>query len=442
MPKVLIIDTDGVGLALAWRCALAGHQVRLFAKPKKDSNPNVGKGFKGVEKVDNWVGSVKWADLIVPVNNSDYMERLDFFRARGAPVFGPTRASANLEIKRGKGMEFFQEHGIDVPEYQVFKTLKDAEDHVWKHEERFVFKTLGDNEDKSLSYCSKSPADMIARLQRWQRLKMNPKGEVMLQTFIPGIEFAVSRWMGTQGFFGSYNENFEHKKFCSGDIGPNTGESGTVMKYVKHSELGNDVLDPLESSLMELGHIGDIDVNCIIDEKGKAWPLEFTCRLGWPAFNIMLNEHKGDPCKWMMDALKGKDSLEVTEDHAVGIVLCQPDYPYSNATRAETEGVPIYGVTKKNSKFIQPQTVQVETLPDMDGPKVTKRDIWSTAGDYLAVVTGTGKNVKQAASRAYGTVKEISVPNMIFRDDIGEKLEKSLPKLKEHGYATSFEYGA
>lgn len=439
--RLLVLDTDDVGLAFAWRCAQAGHQVRYFLKPDKQSNPDVGDGFKGVEKVDNWVASVKWADLIVPVSNTDYMERLDFFRARGSKIFGSTRASANLEIKRAAGMKFFEDHGIDVPEYETFKTLKEAEDHVWKNEQRFVFKTLGDNEDKSLSYCSKSPADMIARLQRWQKLKLNPKGEVMLQTFIPGIEFAVSRWMGTQGFIGKWNENFEHKKFCSGDVGPNTGESGTVQKYTPVSELGQDVLEPLESSLMELGHVGDIDVNCIIDERGKAWPLEFTARLGWPAFNIMLNEHKGDPCKWMLDALNGKDSTDQSEDHAIGIVVTQPDYPNSNQTKAETADIPIYGVSKKNQKYVQPQSVKMSRLPDMDGEKIVERDIWATAGDYLAVVTGTGKSVRQAADRAYATVRELSIPNMIYRDDLGEKLKNSLPKLKEHGYATSFEYG-
>lgn len=439
--KCLIVDTDDVGLAFALRCVQAGHQVKYFLKPDKQSNPDVGSGFKGIEKVDNWVASVKWADLIVPVSNTDYLDRFDFFRARGAPIFGPTQASARLEIKRASGMKFLEEHGIDVPEYETFKSLKEAEDHVWEHEERYVFKTLGDNEDKSLSYCSKTPADMIARLQRWQKLKLNPKGEVMLQKFIPGIEFAVSRWMGTQGFIGKWNENFENKKFCSGDVGPNTGESGTVQKYTSVSELGQDVLEPLESALMELGHTGDIDVNCIIDEKGKAWPLEFTCRLGWPAFNIMLAEHKGDPCKWMTDALKGKDTTDQSEDHAIGIVVTQPDYPNSKQTKAETADIPIYGVTKKNHKYIQPQSVKMAKLPDMDGDKVIEKEIWATAGDYLAVVTGTGKNVRQAADRAYATVKELSIPNMIYRDDLGEKLKESIPKLNKLGYATSFEYG-
>ncbi len=438
--NVLILDTDQVGLAFCWRCAQAGHEVRWYLKDKPSLNQQTGEGFKGITKVKNWVSSMQWADLVFCTGNDDYLKRLDFFKAKGVKVFAPSQASADLEIKRASGMKFLEDHKIEVPEYKTFKSLKDAEAYVWKNEERFVFKTLGDNEDKSLSYCAKSPADLIARLQRWQKLGMNPKGEVMLQKFIPGIEFAVSRWMGKEGFIGPYNENFEHKKLMAGDKGPNTGEMGTVQKYVKESALGDEVLAPLEESLVKLGHLGDIDVNCIVDEKGQAWPLEFTCRPGWPAFNIMLSEHKGDPVQWMMDACEGKDTLDASYDVAIGVVVSQPDFPYSELTKKETTDIPIYGVTKKNSKYLQPQSVKMAKLPDMDGEKVIERNIWATAGDYLFVATGTGKNITQAKKRVYSTIEEISVPNSIYRTDIGDRLEDQLLELHKHGYATDIEY--
>ena len=438
--KVLILNSDtvGEGLAFALRCQQKGHTVRLYLSP--GNNMTTGDGFKGIEKVANWVGSMMWADLVFVTGNHLSVERLDSFKKRGVPVFAPSVASARLEIQRADGMKFMQKHGIDVPEYKEFKTLKDAEDFVWKNERRFVFKTLGDEEDKSLSYCGKSPADMIARLQRWQKLGMKPKGNVMLQEFIEGIEFAVSRWSGKDGFIGLYNENFEHKKLLSGNAGPNCGESGTVMKYVEESKLGYAVMAPLEDALVEIGHLGDCDVNCIIDKKGKAWPLEFTMRPGWPAFNIMLAEHRGDPVEWMLSACNGDDTMDCSLDHAVGIVLAQPDYPNSKLTKAETDNIPIYGVSAKNQRYIQPQSVKYSKLPDMDGEKVVEKDIWASTGDYLAVVTGTGKTVKQACERAYNTVKEISVPDLMWRDDIGEKLEKEIPELQKHGYAMEFKF--
>ena len=438
--KVLVINSDtvGEGLAFAYRCQQKGHAVRLFLSP--GNNPTTGDGFKGIQKVDNPWASMGWADLVFVTGNHQFLPRLDAFKRRGVAVFAPSVEAASLEIDRGKGMEFLKKHGIDIPEYQEFKSLKEAEAFVWKNERRFVFKTLGDEDDKSLSYCSKSPADMIARLQRWQKLKMNPKGSVMLQEFIEGQEFAVSQWMGKKGFIGLPNENFEHKKLLSGNAGPNCGEAGTVMKYVNDSKLAKEVLAPLEESLVKMGHLGDIDVNCIIDDKGKAWPLEFTMRPGWPAFNIMLNEHRGDPVEWMLAACEGLDTMDCSLDHAVGIVLAQPDYPYSKLTKAETDGIPMYGITPKNQKYVQPQAIKVQKMPDMEGEKVVERDLWASTGDYLAVVTGTGKTVSQAAERAYATVKEISVADLMYRDDVGEGLEKDIPKIQKHGYATEFRY--
>lgn len=438
---MLIIEMEDAGCALpfALACIKADHEVRYFLR--KENNQTIGEGFKGLTKVDNWVPSAtQWADLVVASGNDEFVPKLEALRKHGVAVFGPSVASANLEIKRELGMKFFEKAGIDIPPYEVFKSLADAQAHVRKKPERYVFKTLGSEEDKSLSYVGKSAADMVARLERWQKLKLDPKGPVMLQSFVAGLELGVSRWMGKDGFIGPYNENFEHKKLLSGNCGPNCGEAGTVMKYVDKSLLGSMMLDPLEDALVKMGHLGDIDVNCIIAEDGKPYPLEFTCRWGHPASTIMWAVHKGDPAQWMLDACEGEDTMEVDYSIACGIVLAQPDYPYSKATKAETLDIPIYGPSSGNKKYVHPQSVKMATLPAMKDDEVVSKKMWATCGDYVAVVTGTGKSVRQACERAYKVVKEIEIPDVMYRDDIGEKLEEELPQLHKHGFATEFKF--
>jgi phosphoribosylamine---glycine ligase len=428
--RLLIVDPMGCGLALGFRAAQWGHKVKWFVTNKPTDDPTIGLGFP-VTKVDNWRNHVTWAELIFVTDNSKFIPNLEAMKKQGLPYFGPSVESSSLEIKRGEGMKFLQRHGIDAPPFETFKSLKDAEAFVWKNEKRWVFKTLGDNEDKSLSYCSKSPADMIARLQRWQKLGMNPKGEVMLQQFIPGIEVGVSRWMGSNGWVSDPNINFEQKKLMSGNHGPNTGEMGTVMFYVKSDKLDEEVLKPLERVLMQMGHLGDIDLNCIVDDSGKAWPLEFTARPGWPAFNMMLEAHQGDPVKWMLDAVKGDRTLEVSYEVGVCVLLCQPDFPYCKSPMETKAGIPIY---LKSTKHIQPQEVRIEKLPVMDGDKVVEKPIWATAGEYLAVVTALGPTVSAARQRAYKTLEDVQIPDALIRDDIGENLKKDLPELQKHGY--------
>lgn len=436
--KVLIVDTDGVGLSFALRAQAAGHAVRWFIKPKPSNSAAIGAGFQGVERVENWVPSVKWADLIFCTSNDDYVERLAFFSGKGYPVFAPSPASAKLEISRRTGMDLLEKVGIEVAPYKTFPTMQAAEKHVLKTEERYVFKTMGDNEDKSLTYVSKSPADMLA----WMRRTPPPKGEVMLQEFIPGIEMGVSRFMGKAGWVGQWNESFEHKKLMPGNYGPNTGEMGTIAYFTPESKLGVETLGKLEEELLKLNHRGDTALGFMIVEGGKFYPTEFTCRLGWPIANMMLGATKGDPIAWMRDALDGKDTTTFSTDIGCCVIVAHGAFPHTqDGDRKAIEGVPVYGVTRGTQMHLHPQAVQIMTLPNMNVEgHIKERPMWATAGDYVAVVDGFGKNVSQAAKRAYSTIKKLHVANMLVRDDIGEAMAAQLPKLHAMGYATHCTY--
>lgn len=419
---------------------MAGHTVRWFVKPKPCNNPDTGRGFKGIEKITNWVGSVMWADLVFATSNDDYIERLDFFKKKGAHVFAPSVASANLEISRADGMKLMEKVGIETAPYITVKNIDEAIKTVKKTEERYVIKTLGSNEDKALTYCSKSPADMVETLLRWKEEGINPDGDLMLQTFITGIEVGVSRWMGSDGWVGQWNVSHEFKKLMSGNYGQNTGEMGTIAYFTKKEKLATDTLAKLEKELLKLGHLGDTALGFMIDDKGKPWPTEWTCRPGWPIFNMMLGATEGDPAQWMVDAMNGKDTTSFKEDIGACVVLAHKDFPYSNASRKETSDYPIFGVTKGNKKHLHPQCVKIDMRHDMDGSKIVERPLWSTSGDYIAVATGFGKDVKQATGRAYKTVSQLTVSNLIVRNDIGEKLEKELPELHKLGYCLHAEY--
>ena len=104
--------------------------------------------------------------------------------------------------------------------------------------------------------------------------------------------------------------------------------------------------------------------------------------------------------------------------------------------------VPIYGVTRGAAMHIHPQAVQLMHLPDNNREgKIKEREMWATAGDYVAVIDGFGSTVKQAAKRAYSTVEKLHVANPIVRNDVGRALEDQLPKLHALGYAKHCNYG-
>ena len=436
--RVLIVDPSGNGLDFAMRTQKAGHDVRLMIR-QSEKTKKIGRGLVNV--VDDYAPWVRWADLVFMTDNTKYTYDLDQrWRMAGIKIVGASVATAQWEIDRVAGMKVFEKAGVPLPAYKEFSDYDKAIAYVKKEDRRFVSKPCGEVEDKSLSYCAKSPVDMVYMLQRWKKLSKH-RQSFILQEFIPGTEMAVGGWFGPGGFNAGWCENFEFKKLMVGDMGPATGEQGTVLRYVRTSKLARRVLEPVSDQLAKAGYVGYVDVNCIIDEGGSPWPLEFTMRPGWPTFNIQQAVHKGDPVQWLMDLYNGMDAK--TPDFntvAAGVVVSIPDYPYSHLTRKEVVGVPIYGVEDQMDN-IHPCEVMLSMAPDQVKGQIIERPMLCTAGDYVLVATGTGTDVKTSIASVYRRLDKISLPNSpMYRTDIGKRLSKQLPELHRHGYALGMEF--
>lgn len=438
--KILLIDAAACFLDYALRCTAAGHEVRVFMGPDKKGNRfPVGDGL--ITKVTDWQPHMKWADLILTSDNCKYIRELEGFRARGFPIWGPNLEGTAWELERGTGQRVFEAHGIPCIPSLIFRNYDEAIEHLSANpDKRYVSKPTGDA-DKALSYVSKSSQDMMFMLEQWKR-SQKKKVPFLFQEFVPGIEMAVGGWVGRNGFLSHFLENFEFKKLMPGEIGVNTGEMGTAMRYVtaEQSLLARKVLLPLEAALIRSGYTGYIDVAVIIDKKGNPWPLEFTSRPGWPLFQIQQVLHK-DPAQWMLDALQGRDSFEVYPEIAVGVVVAIPDFPYGHLSRKDVCGYPVWGMTDKNRYWIHPCEMMLGEAPVLENGKLKKEAMMVTAGDYVLVTTGAGSSVDAAREGAYKHLKELEIPNSpIYRNDIGKRLETQLPELQKLGYATEWKW--
>jgi phosphoribosylamine---glycine ligase len=441
--RVLLIDSDRCGLDFAFRCITEGHEVCWYNKDKEGNSFLDGDGFPGIKKVQNWRDHMKWArdGLIWVSSNANFLKELDAWKKHGYPVFSPSFESAQLEINRAKGMDLLKKTGAHIPPHHMFKSLKEAENFARKSDRPYVFKTMGDNEDKSLSYVAKTPADLVGRIQRWIKLGLNIKGPCMLQEKVDGVEIGVSCWFGPEGpLKNKWNINFEHKKLMPGNYGPNTGEMGTVIQYCDSDKIGEELFTPeLIEHLRKIGHIGDIDVNSIIEkDTGIIYPLEFTCRPGWPYDWIASDLHEGDPVQWMKDLLDGDDTLNVSKDVAIGEVIAIPPFPRDDIDEEESMGLPIE--CPKNWNGIHPVCMVLEKGPAMQGDEVIEKPIYKTSGNYVMVAVGTGETVKSAKKSVDAIVKKVNISNMMVRNDIGMALEKQLPMLHELGFATCMEF--
>ncbi len=435
--RLLIIDPMGSALDLAVRAQRDGHKVKHFIK-QAEKTKHIGRGL--VEIVDDFKPHMGWADLIFNADNNRYLTLLEPYKLMGFPIVGACLKSAEWELDRDVGMKVLKKHGIATPPSKEFTDYDSAIAYVKKEMKRFVSKPSGDD-NKALSYCAKSPADMVYMLERWKKLG-SIKSPFILQEFIPGVEMAVGGWFGPHGFNAGWCENFEFKKLMDGDMGVATGEQGTVVRYTARSKLARKVLEPLTDALAELAYCGYVDVNCIIDERGNPWPLEFTMRPGWPTFNIQQELHEGDCCEWMLQLSQGKDArCAVMDTIAIGVVLSIPDYPYSHLTRKEVIGSPIYGLTPSLERHVHFCEVMTGVAPREQAGQIISDRLPVTAGDYVLVMSATGPTVYDAKQSAYRRLKRLSLPNSpMYRTDIGDRLSRQLPLIQAQGYATGMAF--
>jgi phosphoribosylamine--glycine ligase len=439
--KVLVIDVELQALDFCLRAIADGHQVRWFRPTKRP----IGEGFPGLKIVDDYKDSLSWVGkegLVVLTGNAKWLADLDRYREFGVRIFGPTAASAQLEIDRAKGMEVMKSVGIDLPHYETFDSLDAAEAFAKKADQPYVFKPLGDTDDKSLTYCSHSPADMVGWIQRQRARGMVLKGPCMLQEKIDmACEVGVSGWFGPEGFLPEKHQLcVEHKALMNDEKGPATGETATFTQYVETDPLSADFLLPFAPVLQALGHRGDFAIGCGVDKAGKVWPFEFTARLGWPCFYIQTASHKGDCVQWMSDLMDGKDTLKVDYRAAIGVVMALPPFPQWNGKEECVVGNPIEGLDEVWDQ-IHPCMMKMGKGPYMDDGKVKTGPVYQTAGEEPLVVTGLGKTVMDAHRKVYEAVSEVRYPDAMYRTDAGLKVGKGLDLLHKHGLFEAVEFG-
>lgn len=422
------------------RAKRLGHDAKYFCGAYDREKCPVGRGL--VEVVPDFRPWLRWADLIVLGGNGKWMQEIDRVKAGGTPVIGGCQAAARLELDRMAGMAAFRRKGIALPPYRQCSSLKEAIAYVAKENRGFAVKVCGDVQDKSTSVVGKDAADLIWKLQQWEREgKKFPDG-LMVQELVKGVEFAVGGWIGPGGFAEGWEENFEHKKLYHGDLGPNCGEAGTVMRLVRRSHLAEQVLVPFEQMIVNLGYCGNVDVNCIVDDEGTAWPLEWTVRLGWPAFNIELALHDGDPIEFLLGVAVGKPpKTRRIDEIAVGVVSVLPGYPFPGQRTEEVVGIPIHGVTPSVEPHVHLANAMMGSEPEVKDGGVSKRPCLATSGSYMLIGTGTGSTVQDARQQAYRIMRRIRTPaSDWYRLDIGAKLKTQLLQLQVHGYATGMSY--
>ncbi len=202
---------------------------------------------------------------------------------------------------------------------------------------------------------------------------------------------------------------------------------GTLMFWSPPNKLFKETLGKMIEPLRASGYIGYVDINCIVNGRG-IYPLEWTCRFGYPTIEIQQEGVITPLGEWLYKLAAGENfELKTKKGFQIGVRIFVPTY-FTKTKDTETietyRDLPI--LFKKPNEL---DGIHIEDVKNDNG-------IWRIAGvsGVLLVVTGSGLTVEGARHQVYKRVKNIMIPNMFYRTDIGSRWHNESDKLQTWGY--------
>ncbi|MEO8192676.1 MAG: phosphoribosylglycinamide synthetase C domain-containing protein [Gemmatimonadales bacterium] len=401
------------------RLRAAGHEVRVHVSD--ESSRDVMQDM--LDFSADWRDELDWiraagGNGIIVFETASAGDTQDELRRDGFNVIGGNALGDRLESDRAYAQGVLRGVGLQTAASRAFQNFDEAIDFLRHSPGRYVFKLNGPSWPPTRNYVGQldDAADMIALVSATRdSWTLDEEPSFVLMDYVTGVEVGVGAFFNGQRFLDPPNLDWEHKRFFPGDVGELTGEMGTVVTYRDGKRLFDATLSRLVPVLAESGYCGYINLNTIVNDDG-VWPLELTCRFGYPGFAILDSLHEeGWDSVFAAMISKGRTALEVRDGYSVGVVLTVPPFPYPDGYSELGKGTPI---------------CFRDTLSSMDRDSLHFGEVTMRGGQlvtagvvgYVMVVTGTGVTVDEARGVAYERVDKVVIPNLRYRNDIGLRL--------------------
>ncbi|MDP3725095.1 MAG: phosphoribosylglycinamide synthetase C domain-containing protein [Nanoarchaeota archaeon] len=422
--KFLFVGSAGMSSDLAWQVKKEGDEVKMYVG--FEGARDICDGF--VEKVEKWQEHKEWADVIV-FEDTGFGNAADALRRDGKSVIGGNAYTDRLESDREFGQSEMRSSGMMVLPHWDFSDFETALEFIKSNPGRYVFKPSGEvnSDEKGILFIGSEEdgKDIIEVLEHNKKSWSKKIKKFQLQKYAAGVEIAAGAFFNGNDFISPVNINFEHKKLFPGDIGPYTGEMGTLMFWAPETiPIFQLTLGKMREKLRQSKYVGYIDINCMANGKG-IYPLEFTCRFGYPTISIQM---EGVLSKWgdfFASIAKGEQfDLKTKKGFQLGVVIAVPPFPY--------EAKKTFEVYKDSSILFK--------KPNLEGIHIAEVKLvdgdWHLAGEsgYVLVVTGSNSTVETARKQAYRRIQNIMLQNMFYRTDIGIKWYHESDQLQTWGY--------
>ena len=420
--RICLASVYAEGAWLAWKMASEGHDVSMVV-----AEPRYAEALKGLVRVVPPDSEVDPASFQLCVFDTTGMGS-DADDARLAtPTIGDSSLADSLEEDRLAGLEFMQKCGLQVAPWEAFDNPADAIRFIKKTKKRYVFKPIGEQSDKSTTYVAHSPEDMLEYfdvLFRTAKVK-----EFILQEHVAGTEVSLEAYINETGYY-ALNATLETKKLMNGDLGPNTGCSGSLCWMIERENvLFQKGLKKCIEPLQEMGYVGPLDLNTIVNDSG-VWALEFTPRFGYDATALLTRLLPVSFGDFLHAIASGTTVPDLTPKHSfcASSRLSIPPYPSDGLPdKFYKAGVPIRGLMENSLDkfFVYDVRRRAEESDDLESAGLC---------GWIGSPMATGETIGQAFEGVTRMLKEVSVPNGQYRTDVASNTAKRYASLRDGGW--------
>lgn len=334
----------------------------------------------------------------------------DSLRAEGVPVFGPSKAAAQLEGSKGFTKDLCRRADIPTAGYVRVNTLAEAQAALaTTFGLPVVIKADGLAAGKGVTVAfTKAEAEGAIT-----DLFSVPGAEVVIEEFLEGEE--ASLFVLTDGEallpFGSAQD---HKRVGDGDTGPNTGGMGAYSPArVLTPELERQAIDrivrPTVDTLRAEGtpFSGVLYAGLMLTAQGPKL-IEYNARFGDPECQVLMLRFQGDLLAVMLAVAEGRlaelPTPTFSEDPALTVVMAAAGYPGTPKAGGAIDAIEAAEATG--------------AVVFQAGTKMAGEQLVASGGRVLAV-TASAATVGEAQAAAYRAVNAIRFPDGFCRRDIG-----------------------
>jgi phosphoribosylamine--glycine ligase len=421
--KVLVIGGGGREHALVWKLAQSPRITKLYCAP---GNGGIALDAEcvpaDVKNLDSLVALATKLQPDLTVVGPELPLTLgvvDEFQRHGWPIFGPTRAAAQLESSKSFAKEFMQRHRIPTAHYAICKTVDEVRATLPHFHTPIVVKADGLAAGKGVVVAkTKEEAASVAAEMLSGKMVGAAGTLVVLEECLTGDELSFLVFSDGERVVPLVAAQ-DHKRVGDGDSGPNTGGMGaystaTIVDDKMRDWLVHHIAEPVIAGMKAEGaeYKGVLYCGLMMTARGPM-VLEFNCRFGDPETQPILMRLESD----LVEALEASVGGRVSEgdfrwspDASACVVIASAGYP---------------GTFEAGKKI-----AGLESVGAMEGIKVfhaaTSRrdDVYFTSGGRVLGVTACAPDLATAVERAYAAVSMIGFEGMHYRKDIAARALK------------------